>query len=283
MPNIMLKLLPVITRAMYLIDLISRSGWYVESSVCVVTLMSTSKCFLLSVSTIDMKDHVFKTAYSGSDYAQDKHTTEITNLTNCKEGQCDQRVTFISENLSLELNATIDCGEDDDMPSPKVVFEKAATTSSLGDAVTATFRLHEGQAVSFILRNADDHSPELVDTALVDELQASTHKYWARWMASSKYIGRWEQVVTRSLLLLKMLTFEPSGAIVAAPTFSLPEDIGGSRNWDYRYSWVRDASFTIYILLRMGYSHEAEAYISYIFSRIKEAKARRGALPIMFT
>ncbi|KAF2819764.1 glycosyl hydrolase [Ophiobolus disseminans] len=77
--------------------------------------------------------------------------------------------------------------------------------------------------------------------------------------------------------------FEPSGAIVAAPTFSLPEDIGGSRNWDYRYSWVRDASFTIYILLRMGISHEAEAYTSFIFQRMKEAKARHGALPIMFT
>ncbi|KAH4177398.1 hypothetical protein HBH43_051650 [Parastagonospora nodorum] len=216
-------------------------------------------------------------------YAQDKHTTEITNLNDRQKGQCDQRVTFASEKLSLELNATIDCNDEDGMPCPKVVFERSSTPSSLGDAVTATFRLHEGQAISFILRDADDHSPELIHTALLDELQASTHKYWARWMASSKYMGRWEQVVTRSLLLLKMLTFEPSGAIVAAPTFSLPEDIGGKRNWDYRYSWVRDASFTIYILLRMGFSHEAEAYISYIFQRVKEAKARHGALPIMFT
>jgi GH15 family glucan-1,4-alpha-glucosidase len=216
-------------------------------------------------------------------YAQDKHTTEITHLDNCKYRQCNQRVTFASEKLSLELNATIDCGDEEDMPCPKVVFEKSSKASSFGNAVTATFRLYEGQTVSFVLRDAGDHNPELVDTTLVDELQASTHKYWARWMTSSKYTGRWEQVVTRSLLLLKMLTFEPSGAIVAAPTFSLPEDIGGSRNWDYRFSWVRDASFTIYILLRMGFSHEAEAYISYIFQRIKEAKARHGALPIMFT
>jgi GH15 family glucan-1,4-alpha-glucosidase len=149
--------------------------------------------------------------------------------------------------------------------------------------VIATFRLYEGQAVSFVLRDASDHSPELIDTALVDELQTSTHEYWVRWITQSKYLGRWEEVVARSLLLLKMLTFEPSGAIVAAPTFSLPEDIGGTRNWDYRYSWVRDASFTIYILLRMGFSDEAEAYIGYIFQRIKEAKVRRGALPIMFT
>lgn len=216
-------------------------------------------------------------------YAQDNHTTEIVSLSNCKEGQCSQRVTFRSDKLSLELNATIDCGEGDELSCPKIVFEKSATQASLGEGVTAAFRLYEGQAVSFILRDAEDHNPETIDTACVHELQQSTHEYWSRWIASSKYVGRWEEVVARSLLLLKMLTFEPSGAIVAAPTFSLPEDIEGTRNWDYRYSWVRDASFTIYILLRMGFSHEAEAYIGYIFQRIKEAKARKGALPIMFT
>jgi hypothetical protein len=114
------------------------------------------------------------------------------------------------------------------MPCPQIIFEKSSTPGSLGEGVTATFRLHEGQAVSFVLRDAEDHSPELVDTALVNEMQTSTHKYWARWISGGKYIGRWEQPITRSLLLLKMLTFEPSGAIVAAPTFSLPEDIGGT-------------------------------------------------------
>jgi hypothetical protein len=216
------------------------------------------------------------------DYAQDKHTTDIQALKNCKQGQCHQRVVFSSDSLSLELDATIDCGDEEDMPCPRVVFEKSSTPSSLGDGVTASFRLQEGQAISFILRDAEDRSPDLIDTTMVNELQTSTHEYWYRWISQSKYMGRWEEVVTRSLLLLKMLIFEPSGAIVAAPTFSLPEAIGGTRQWDYRYSWVRDASFTIYILLRMGYSHEAEAYTSYIFQRIKEAKARHGALPIMF-
>lgn len=216
-------------------------------------------------------------------YAQDKHTTEIEDLSNCKESQYRQRATFRSEKLSLELNATIDCGEEYEQPCPNIVFEKSTAHGQLGEGVVAAFRLYEGQAVSFILRDAEDHSPENIDTACIDELQQSTHGYWARWIAQSKYVGRWEQAVARSLLLLKMLTFEPSGAIVAAPTFSLPEDIEGTRNWDYRYSWVRDASFTIYILLRMGFGDEAEAYVGYIFQRIKEAKARKGALPIMFT
>jgi GH15 family glucan-1,4-alpha-glucosidase len=216
------------------------------------------------------------------DYAQDKHTTEISDLSDCKQGQCRQRATFKSASLSLELNATIDCDNHEEAACPEVVFKKSKTSSSLGHGVTAMFRLREGQAVSFILRDADDRNPELIDTELVNELQIQTQRYWGRWLDQSKYTGRWEQVVTRSLLLLKMLIFEPSGAIVAAPTFSLPENIAGTRNWDYRYSWVRDASFTIYILLRMGFSHEAEAYTSYIFQRMKEAKARHGALPIMF-
>jgi GH15 family glucan-1,4-alpha-glucosidase len=216
-------------------------------------------------------------------YAQDKHSTEITEVGKTPQGHIQQRVTFKSKDLALELNATIDCGEELDKSCPVLKFGKTPQPHDLGDGVTATFTLTEGQAVSFILRDAEDHNPDVIDTRCVEEQQVSTQKYWARWIQGGRYTGRWEGVVTRSLLLLKMLTFEPTGAIVAAPTFSLPEDFGGSRNWDYRYSWVRDASFTIYILLRMGFSHEAEAYIGYIFQRVKEAKARHGALPIMFT
>lgn len=76
---------------------------------------------------------------------------------------------------------------------------------------------------------------------------------------------------------------EPTGAIIAAPTFSIPEDIGGVRNWDYRYSWVRDSSFTIYILLRLGFKAEADAYMDFITDRIKNSRSADGALPIMFT
>ena len=216
-------------------------------------------------------------------YAQDKHTTEIADMGKSAQGRGLQRVIFRSKDLSLELNATIDCGDAPDGVCPRVVFEESPEPQNLGVGVTANFTLEEGQAVSFILRDAEDHSPDIIETEQVQELQTSTQKYWARWIEQSKYMGRWEEVVTRSLLILKMLTFEPSGAIVAAPTFSLPEDFGGSRNWDYRYSWVRDASFTIYTFLRMGFNNEAEAYISYIFQRVKEAKARQGALPIMMT
>ncbi|CAO2654169.1 Nn.00g109020.m01.CDS01 [Neocucurbitaria sp. VM-36] len=195
-------------------------------------------------------------------YAQDKHTTEISDLGATGQGHPRQNIIFRSENLALELNATIDCGDEPDRTCPRVQFHKSPESHALGDGVTATFRLNEGQAVSFILRDAEDHGPDVIETALVDELQLSTQKYWARCIQGGKYTGRWNEVVTRSLLILKMLIFEPSGAIVAAPTFSLPEAIGGQRN---------------------SRGHEAEAYTSYIFQRVKEAKARHGALPIMFT
>ena len=100
--------------------------------------------------------------------------------------------------------------------------------TNLGDSVTTSFRLSEGQAVSFILRDTDDSSPDHIDTTLVDKLQMDTVKYWNRWISGSKYNGRWDEVVSRSLFILKMLIFEPTGAIVAAPTFSLPEDFGGT-------------------------------------------------------
>jgi GH15 family glucan-1,4-alpha-glucosidase len=193
--------------------------------------MSTLKCFPLLVSAPQQRLYFQKAVYhtnDRTDYAQNKHTTDIVDLNDCKEGQCRQKVTFKSGNLSLELNATIDCGNQEESTCPEIVFEQSKLSSNLGDGVTATFRLHEGQAVSFVLCDADDHSLKMIDTALINELQIHTQKYWSRWIDQSKYTGRWEQVVTRSLLLLKMLTFEPSGAIVAAPTFSLPEDIGGS-------------------------------------------------------
>ena len=86
-----------------------------------------------------------------------------------------------------------------------------------------------------------------------------TVDYWRRWLSKCTYHGRWREMVERSALALKLLSFEPTGAIVAAPTCSLPEAIGGPRNWDYRYTWIRDAAFTLYGLLRIGFTEEAVA------------------------
>ncbi len=87
----------------------------------------------------------------------------------------------------------------------------------------------------------------------------ATLRFWWCWLSASRYRGRWREVVHRSALTLKLLTYAPTGAIIAAPTTSLPELIGGERNWDYRYFWVRDAAFCVYALLRLGFNEEAGA------------------------
>lgn len=93
--------------------------------------------------------------------------------------------------------------------------------------------------------------------SLLHEILEQTNKYWTAWIGRSTYNGAWKEAVNRSALALKLLIYEPTGAVVASPTFSLPEYIGGTRNWDYRASWIRDSSFILYALIRLGYTYEA--------------------------
>src|SRR5207249_8440011 len=97
-----------------------------------------------------------------------------------------------------------------------------------------------------------------------EELFQNTVKFWRNWLSACSYQGRWREQVHRSALALKLLTFDPTGAIIAAPTTSLPEVIGGTRNWDYRYTWARDAAFTVYGFLRIGFREEAAGFINWI-------------------
>jgi GH15 family glucan-1,4-alpha-glucosidase len=138
----------------------------------------------------------------------------------------------------------------------------------------AEFVLHEGEEIPVVLAHAPA-APQTLHGLLErcqDEFQR-TLRFWQEWIARSHYQGRWREMVKRSCLTLKLLTFEPTGAIVAAPTMSLPEKIGGGRNWDYRYTWVRDAAFTVYAFLRVGFKDEARHFIQFLESRLRELGA----------
>ncbi len=144
--------------------------------------------------------------------------------------------------------------------------------------VEARFLLREGEKTTFVLRGIDaangcraPATPEQSAKAFEDTIQ-----YWRRWLAQCTYRGRWRETVQRSALLLKLLTYGPTGAIIAAPTCSLPEVLGGHRNWDYRYTWLRDAAFTLYAFLRIGFTEEAAQFMKWLEARCREAREGSG-------
>ncbi|MEU5900305.1 glycoside hydrolase family 15 protein [Streptomyces venezuelae] len=127
----------------------------------------------------------------------------------------------------------------------------------------AQFALHAGQRVAFTLSWEPSHTPP-PDTLNTGEALEATEKFWASWIADCTYHGPYRAAVVRSLITLKALTYAPTGGLVAAPTTSLPEDIGGIRNWDYRYVWLRDAALVMATLLRTGYRTEARAWRAWL-------------------
>ncbi|MGQ9366554.1 glycoside hydrolase family 15 protein [Azospirillum sp. ST 5-10] len=131
----------------------------------------------------------------------------------------------------------------------------------------ANFTVAEGESVPFTLTWHPSHRPE-PEREDPHHLLRETEAWWRRWSSQCQYEGPWRDEVHRSLITLKALTYEPTGGIVAAPTTSLPEQIGGPRNWDYRYCWVRDATFTLYALLISGYREEAEAWRGWLMRAV---------------
>src|SRR5262249_14009977 len=154
-------------------------------------------------------------------------------------------------------------------------------------------RLENGMALAEFTLRADASAWFVLDVVLRNEPSAAeqpdyesdafkqTVNFWRRWVARSTYAGRWREMVNRSALTLKLLTSRQHGSIVAAPTFGLPEMIGGGRNWDYRYTWIRDSSFTLYGLMRLGYTREAAAFMDWVMARCGELEPD-GSLQIMY-
>ena len=131
------------------------------------------------------------------------------------------------------------------------------------------FVLRSGESVFFILDD-DENGPPTIDRDREGKEFKATLNFWQSWVSKSTYRGRWREIVDRSALVLKLLTSQRHGSIVAAPTFGLPEQIGGERNWDYRYTWIRDASFSLYALSRLGFESESKAFIKWLEDRCKE-------------
>ncbi|MFF4582566.1 glycoside hydrolase family 15 protein [Streptomyces sp. NPDC001389] len=169
-------------------------------------------------------------------------------------------------------------------PSLSLALSTTAPLEADGADVTSHFKLLEGESAVFALdRITGDVRPRACPHAEAEEQFEATARFWRTWLGRSRYRGRWREMVNRSALTLKLLTYVPTGAIVAAPTTSLPERAGGERNWDYRYVWVRDAAFCVYAMLRLGFTSEAEAFMGFLSERCIELGAGpSGPLQIMY-
>ena len=165
-------------------------------------------------------------------------------------------------------------------PLGRAVLRTNVSLKAEDNGVAATFTLEEGETADFHLEWNGDVHPVLAGETR--ELFARTQDFWRNWLAQSRYTGRWREVVHRSALALKLLVYHPTGALIAAPTTSLPEELGAARNWDYRYAWLRDASFTVYALMRLGFLEEAASFMDWLQQRCELAAAERD-VSIMYT
>jgi GH15 family glucan-1,4-alpha-glucosidase len=181
-----------------------------------------------------------------------------------------------------------------------VVFTANGTALTLhvvrepGDEHKGQFRLENGdfrgqvdllagEVRGMVLESATDGPPREIRATEIEHMLAETVAFWRTWLAKSTYRGRWREIIDRSAITLKLMTYAPTGGIVAAPTAALPEQVGGERNWDYRFTWVRDASFSVFALLRLGFTEEAAKFGRWLGDRIRErVGSDSGPLNIMY-
>jgi GH15 family glucan-1,4-alpha-glucosidase len=198
------------------------------------------------------------------DYGRKPHQMEIT----------EQGVVFRSEDLELTMHG---------------IAPEGASAGDLGITQlpdrnglrwTRTFR--QGESGGVVLESMGG-PPRFVTPGQAQQLEDETARFWRGWLRRSSYAGRWREMVDRSAITLKLMTYKPTGAVVAAPTTGLPEQEGGERNWDYRYTWIRDGSFSIYALLGLGYVEEAAAFGTWLRDRTAEQAGKdSGPLKIMY-
>ncbi|HKN53300.1 MAG TPA: glycoside hydrolase family 15 protein [Amycolatopsis sp.] len=183
----------------------------------------------------------------------------------------DHGAVFTAHQMSLTLHAVREPGD-----------ERLAQAHTAGGDLKLQLTLEAGQVRGVLLETTAE-PPREIGVAEFTELFESTVDWWREWLAGSTYRGRWREIVNRSAITLKLLTYAPTGGMVAAPTMGLPEEIGGERNWDYRYTWVRDASFSVSALLALGFREEAARFGSWLGDRIREGpRGTNGPLAVLY-
>ncbi|MFC6299180.1 glycoside hydrolase family 15 protein [Pseudomonas sp. CCM 7893] len=191
--------------------------------------------------------------------------------------RCAVRHDYARAQTRVALNNGDVCFEAIDQPGLRLASSHDLQID--GEAAIASFLLEQEQGAEFVLGALEDPRVNSNDTDLCLE---RTLKFWRGWIGQSNYRGRWREMVNRSALALKLLTSRKHGAILAAATFGLPETPGGERNWDYRYTWIRDASFTVYAFMRLGFVEEANHYMRWLKGRVSDCHGQSMKLNILY-
>jgi GH15 family glucan-1,4-alpha-glucosidase len=217
-------------------------------------------------------------------HSSDRH--RLVRAVRCVRGQmrfaleCAPRFDYGRQRHNLELTEQ---GAIFRTPALQLTLHGPAGLQRTGDDVRAMMTLQAGQVDGVMLESAAKGPPRRVSPNELLGLFEETARFWRGWLGRSTYQGRWREMVARSAITLKLMTYAPSGALVAAPTAGLPEQIGGERNWDYRFTWIRDGSFSIHALLGLGFTEEAEAFMRWLSDRADEqAGEASGPLKIMY-
>ena len=196
------------------------------------------------------------------DYGRKAHQIEVT----------ENGAVFSTDALTLTLHAV---REPDDARLAHARVDE-------GD-LRVTLDLTAGDVRGVVLESGTAGPPREIRVAEFEQLFDDTVAFWRSWLARSTYTGRWRETLQRSAITLKLMTYAPTGGLVAAPTMALPEQVGGERNWDYRYTWVRDASFSVYALMRLGFIEEAGQFSLWLRDRVAERIGGEGGpLNIMY-
>ena len=168
-------------------------------------------------------------------------------------------------------------------PSLELTLHSTGPLERQGDDAVADIVLRQGEVAGVMLESGSGAAPRPLTRDDVLAMVTETVDHWKAWLHRSTYTGRWREIVQRSAMTLRLMTYAPTGAPIAAPTAGLPEQVGGERNWDYRFTWIRDASFCVYALLGLGYTDEAAAFLRWLHDRVVEqAGADSGPLKIMY-
>jgi GH15 family glucan-1,4-alpha-glucosidase len=196
------------------------------------------------------------------------------------EASVEPRFDYGRRSHRLHVDGTAAVFEANDQ---RLQLTSVAALERDSDDVRSRFTVRAGDTSGFVLESGASGSPHQIGDGEVIRLFLDTGAYWQRWPEQSSYRGRWREAVERSAITLKLMIYAPSGGLVAAPTAGLPEQVGGSRNWDYRYTWVRDGAFSVFALLGLGFTEEATAFGEWLRARVDErAGEGSGPLKIMY-